>query len=309
MTLAKKKTAKEERTIILAQPQKRPYGARVKMHVQHEGAIGGAEEVCISLPSGAFLSIAPTRIAPWEGGKKYEVLLEGFATAASAEAAGKRLVQALLWMAISTNAPMRLEYLSYEPAAVYERNRSASVSVFGYGQGGFRAEVALGVLQDAFADLPEPNDKLLLSMEVFCSARLEASRRAVFLSVVSALEPLAVQASLGDNVAEFVAACVRKLKLQAAISAEQQASLSGRLYNLRNESIRQALRRLANEVWPENPEVARIFDEAYALRSEIIHNGIPLDLDIDLENETAVVSKCIRSIYARMLQQPLVDPG
>lgn len=307
--MAKKKTAKEERVIILAQPKKRPYGARVTIHLQHAGTIGDAEEVCISLSSGAFLSISPTRIAPWEGGKKYEVLLEGFPTAASAEAAGKRLVQALLWMAISTNAPLRLEYLSYEPAAVYERNRSAGDSAYGYGRVGFQAEVPLGVLQDSFAELPEPNDKLLLSMEVFCSARLESSQRAVFLSVVSALEPLAAQAGLGDSVAEFVEDTVRDLKLREAIPLELRASLSGRLYQLRDESIRQALRRLANEVAPEAPEVARTIDEAYALRSQIIHNGIPSDLDTDLESGITAVSKCIRSLYARMLRQPLVHQG
>lgn len=304
-----KKKATDERTTILGQPHKRPYGARVKFHLQHSGAIGDAEEVCVSLSSGAFLSIAPARIAPWEGGKKYEVLLEGFPTAASAEAAGKRLVQALLWMAISTNAPLRLEYLSYEPAAVYERNRSAGATMVGYGQVGFRAEVPLGVLQDAFAQLPEPNEKLLLSMEVFSAAGLEISQRATFLSVVSALEPLAAQVKLGDNVSQFVDACVSELKERNEITGKLRASLIGRLHHLREESVRQALLRLVGEVFPEDLEVARIVDEAYALRSELIHNGTPSDLDIDLESETRVISKCIRAIYAKMLGQPLARPG
>ncbi len=167
------KTPQEERAVVLGQPNKRPYGVRVRIHLQTAGALGYVEEVCVSLHTGAFLSIAPTRTAPWEGGKKYVVTLEGFPTAASAEAAGRRLVQALLWVAVSTDAPLRLEYLSYVPASVFERNRSTGATCEAYAEVGYSPTVVLGELQDAYALLPEPDKKLLLSMEIFCSARLE----------------------------------------------------------------------------------------------------------------------------------------
>ena len=115
------KNPSHERQVIVCQPKKRPYGTRARIHVQTSGTLGDAEEVCVPLSSGAFLTIEPTHKAPWEGGKKYVVTLEGFATAAAAEAAGRRLVQALLWMAVSTDAPLKLEYLTYEPASVFER--------------------------------------------------------------------------------------------------------------------------------------------------------------------------------------------
>src|SRR6267143_2191625 len=101
--MSQHKMPQEERAIILGQPNKRPYGVLVRIHLQTAGGLGGAEEVCVSLNTGAFLAIRPTRTAPWEGGKKFLVTLEGFPTAASAEAAGRRLVQALLWMAVSTD--------------------------------------------------------------------------------------------------------------------------------------------------------------------------------------------------------------
>lgn len=149
--MAKKKTPREERAVILSQPDKRPYGVKVRIHLQTAGSIGNVEDVCVSLNTGAFLSIAPTRTAPWEGGKKYIVTLEGFPTVASAEASGRRLVQALLWMAISVDAPLRLEYLSYEPAAVFERNRSTGATCEAYGEVGYAPSVVLGELQDAYA--------------------------------------------------------------------------------------------------------------------------------------------------------------
>ena len=234
-TVAKKKTPSEERAVILSQPTKRPYGVRVRIHLQTAASIGYVEDVCVSLNSGAFLSIAPTRIAPWEGGKKYLVTLEGFPTAVSAEASGRRLVQALLWMAVSVDAPLRLEYLGYEPASVFERNRSIGDICEMCGEVGCKPNVVLGELQEAYALLKEPDEKLLLSMEIFCAARLESSQRAAFLALVSALEPLAQEAQLGESVNQFVGECVSLLKASSSIPQELHTSLKGRLYQLRQE--------------------------------------------------------------------------
>lgn len=265
------------------------------------GAIG-VEEVCVSLHSGAFLAITSASQALWEGGKKLLVTLEGFPTAASAESAGRRLVQALLWMAVSTDVPLRLEYLSYEPAAVFERNRSNGVTCEAYGESGRSPNMVLGELQEAYTQLKEPDEKLLLSMEIFCSARLESSQRAVFLALVSALEPLAQEVPLGDSVDAFVTQCAVLLKDFNNIPSDMRNSLNGRLLQLRQESIRQALRRLTLEALPDQPKASKIVDDAYALRSQIIHSGKPADLDIDLESEAREISTIIRNIYSSILK-------
>lgn len=266
------------------------------------GAIG-VEEVCVPLHSGAFLAITPASKAPWEGGKKFLVTLEGFPTAASAESAGRRLVQALLWMAVSTDVPLRLEYLSYEPAAVFERNSSSGMTCEAYGESGRSPNIVLGELQEAYTQLKEPDEKLLLSMEIFCSARLESSQRAVFLALVSALEPLAQEAPLGDAVDAFVTQCAAMLKDSHNIPSNVRNSLNGRLLQLRQESIRQALRRLTREALPDQPEASNIVDDAYGLRSQIIHSGKPTDLDIDLEAEAREISTIIRNIYSSILKR------
>ena len=62
----KAKDPSHERQVILGQPSKRPYGARVLVHLKTAGALGGAEEVSVPLPSGAFLTLGPTHKAPCE---------------------------------------------------------------------------------------------------------------------------------------------------------------------------------------------------------------------------------------------------
>lgn len=307
--MAKQKTPREERAVILSQPTKRPYGVKVRIHLQTAGSIGNVEDACVPLNTGAFLSITPMQTAPWEGGKKYLVTLEGFPTAASAEASGRRLVQSLLWMAVSVDVPLRLEYFSYEPASVFERNRSPGLTSYGYGETILNPNIVLGELQEAYALLKEPDEKLLLSMEIFCAARLESSQRAIFLALVSALEPLAREAPLGESVNQFVTECANLLKASVNIPPELRASLEGRLNQLRQESIRQALKRLACEVLPNQPEEApAAIDEAYALRCQLIHSGVPADLDIDLERESRSISAVIRDIYANLLNRSLARP-
>lgn len=301
-----RKSPQDERAIILGQPHKRPYGIRVRIHLQTSGALGFVEEVSVPLATGAFLSIAPRRGAPWEGGKKFVVTLVGFPTAAAAEASGRRLVQALLWMAVSTGAPLRFEYLSYEPASVFDRTVSSGDTMEAYGDSGFSPTIVFGELQDAFGSLPDPDEKLLLSMEIFSAARLETSQRAVFLAIVSSLEPLAREAELGPEVQTFITQCQELLKTYESIPQPVRTSLEGRLLQLKSESIRQALRRLVRTVLPEMPDAETLIDEAYALRSQLIHNGVPRDLDIDLGREAEAISNVLRKIYSKLLQRKLI---
>ena len=146
-------------------------------------------------------------------------------------------------------------------------------------------------------------------MEIFCSARLESSQRATFLALVSALEPLAQEASLGPAAAAFVDQCVQQLLANADIQPELKSSLNGRLLQLRQESIRQALRRLARTALPNQPDAPQLIDDAYALRSQLVHNGVPADLDTDLERESQVVSRTIRALYSSLLKRPLARGG
>lgn len=303
------KSPEEERNTIVSQPQKRPYGAMVRVHVQTAGAFGQVEDAEIEFATGAFVKLAPARMAPWDGGRKYTLKLEGFPTAAAAEAAARRLVQAVLWMAVSSDAPLRLDYKSYDPFAVFERMRSDGVRVEAYGEAYYQPDMIFGEIKTAYAHFAEPDPKLLLSMEIFAGARLETSDRARFLAVVSALEPLADEQPLGENVERFVASCLAEIKTVPELATEVRASLEGRVRQLRTESIRQAVQKVVRQALPNRPHAADAIDEAYALRSQIIHTGRPADLDVDLEHESRTVSGIIREIYASLFGRPLLKPS
>ena len=298
----------DERAVIFGKPEKRPYGARLEFQVLHVGFLGDMEKVTVLLHSGAVASLAPARQSSWEGGRRFEFKLEGFSTAAAAEAQGRQLSQAVLWMAISLNYGLRLSYRTQEPAAVFERQRSSGASAWGEGSASWNPQVVLQQLVAGFA-APIPDSQTLLSMEIFTSSSLEASDRAAFLTAVSALEPLAEEQVLGQAVDAYVDGCVLSLRAAPSIDQQHRASLEGRLNQLRHESIRQALRRFISTRLPDHPTAPHVADSAYGLRSELIHNGRLSDYDIDLASETQKISNLLRLIYSRSLELSLHAPA
>ena len=119
------RSSTDERAVIFGKQEKRPYGARLEFQVLHGGLLGNMENVAVLFDSGAVASLAPTRQTSWEGGRRFELRLEGFSTAAAAETQGRQLSQAILWMAISLNYGLRLSYRTQEPAVVFERLKSS----------------------------------------------------------------------------------------------------------------------------------------------------------------------------------------
>jgi hypothetical protein len=290
-----------ERSIIVSRREKRPYGAKLIFQVLDKGFLGNLEHVTIFLDDGAFVTLAPERQPSWEGGRRFSLTLEGFPTASQAEEHGRRLVQGLLWTSISLNFGVRLNYHTHEPTTVYDRLRSPGFSMFGEGTTSFPPGWVIDRLQAAYM-LPKSVDRtLLLSMEIYCASRLEASDRAIFLSTVSALEPLANAERLGFEVDAFIDECLAQLDKKDEIQREYRQSLHGRLNELRKESIRQALKRVIRAKLPNDASAQGIIDYAYNLRSQLIHRGIPDDLDIDFSVETRKVSSILRQLYAKEL--------
>ncbi len=70
---------------------------------------------------------------------------------------------------------------------------------------------------------------------------------------------------------------------------------------MRKESIRQALKRVIRVKLPNDSSAQAIIDYAYNLRSQLIHRGIPDDLDIDFSIETRKVSSILKQLYAKEL--------
>jgi hypothetical protein len=203
MALIKKSAPQTERGVITSLSQKRPYGARVKFQVLTDHTYKALEQVTLLFPEGTVAKVKSLEAAPWEGGQRYQIEVEGFAKASLAEAAAKKVSQALLLTAVALDQGLRLTYTSHEAGEVFERFRSDGLSMRGYGVQAWPAETVLDSLHAAM-ECPEMPAPTLLSLELYCAAVLEANPRAKFIEVVSALEPLANPQSLGDAVGRFV---------------------------------------------------------------------------------------------------------
>jgi hypothetical protein len=289
-----------ERIKIVSRSEKRRYGANFFFQVIEKTLIG-VEHVTILLDDGAYATLAPARQASWEGGQRFSIKLEGFPTATLAEENGRRLVQGLLWSSINLNFGVKLNYTTHEPTTVYDRLQSGGMSSYGEMTSSFPPMMVIDKIREGYI-LPTLGEKaLLLSMEMYCAAHLEASDRAKFLLIVSAIEPLANTERLGPEVDSFVKDCLNRLHEYQNISVEVKQSLQGRLYGMQKASIRQSIKKLIRSRVPEDHEAPAIIDEAYGLRSQLIHEGVPADLDVDYSEETKKVASILKKVYAKEL--------
>jgi hypothetical protein len=301
------KPPQEERRLIVARDQRRKYGARLVFQVQRPQYIGDLENVTLLLEDGTLATIAPGRVLDWEGGKRYSIEVNGFPTASEAEDAGMRTAQALLLTAVSLNFGLRLNYHSHEPPTVFDRTVGTGVTAWGEGFGSYSQEIVLEEVTKAFR-VPLKDRRLLLSMELFVAAALESNDRARFVMAVSALEPLAAQQTLGTEVGSVIDHLATTLSAATTISNDLKESLQGRLLQMKRESVRQALKRLCASWLPNDNDAWRRLDRAYALRSEMLHEGRPNDLDILLAEETMVISNLLRRIYQQAFDHALLAP-
>ncbi len=299
-----------ERQLIVARDHRRKYGARLTFQVRRSAHIGDLERVSLLLPDGSLATIKPDETFDFqvEGGKSYDLTVEGFPTASDAEAAGMQMAQALLLCAVSLDFGLRLSYQSHEPPTVFDRTLSAGMFGFATGYTSWPQDIVLSELWRAI-ETPQQNRRLLLSLELFASAALESNDRARFVMAVSALEPLAVQESLGDEVSKAVDELVAQLCGHSTIPASLKDSLMGRLLQLKRESVRQALKRHCLRWFPHDSAAWKFLDHAYGLRSELLHEGRPADLDLLLSEQTMTISKYLRAIYEREFGLQLRAPA
>jgi hypothetical protein len=231
--------------------------------------------------------------------------VEGFATAAEAEQKGLKLSLALLWEAVSRKHPLRLDYHTPRPCMVYDRTQesgsgcmaTASATVI------MNSSKMVELVNQIFSANIDVDEKLLVSMELFASARLETTERARFVGLVSSLEPLA-QSEAYENaeLKELVDSFVAQLNKTTSIPENIKSSLNGRINGLKKESISQAIRRLVKDHFPENPDAVSTVEEAYNIRSKILHDGA---FDADLEQKSNEIEDIIRQIYSRILKLEL----
>jgi hypothetical protein len=298
------------------EPKRRPYGAYIDFFVEEESIqfeFDGPTSLLATDEAIVQIHLAPDQpLGPLRENNLYRATIEGFATAGEAEAMGLSLSLSLLWSAITKDFGVRLDYHSPLPCIVYDRIH------FDPHSGSSRAHLSnhfpatpsdlAELMTDVLANSTIVDRQLLLSMELYAGASLEISDRAKFLGRVSALEPLATQNRYPHSITTLIDNFRQQLQseelsdISSADKAKFKASLDARLKQLQQESIRQALLRVVREVFSEDEEPVRAIDDAYALRSKMLHEGTT---DPYLDRKTHEVERIIRRIYAARVGKPL----
>jgi hypothetical protein len=303
--MSKKKP--EPRQIIDESPKRHPYGAKVGIILDVGDELGFNGEACLLVEDKSIVRISPLQDESQFGRQqpqKLDVYVEGFATAAEAEQKGLKLSLALLWEAVSRKHPLRLDYHTPRPCMVYDRTKesgsgcmvTASPTVV------MNSSRMVQLVNQIFSANIDVDEKLLVSMELFASARLETTERTRFVGLVSSLEPLAQQEAYDNpELKQLVESFVEQLKT-TSIPEDIKSSLNGRINGLKKESVSRAIRRLVKEHFPKNPDAVSTVEEAYDIRSKILHDGA---FDEDLEQKSNEIEDIIRQVYSRILKLEL----
>lgn len=300
-----KKSSSRSRNLISGSPAKRPYGASIGILLGSSNRFGFEGETCLLVQNDLVVRLIPRVRKEGEFEvQDFSAFVEGFATASEAEQAGLKLALSILWASVSMECPLRLQYHTPLPSIVYDRTRSRGLTLFGTAHGVLTtpAPPIVDIIDQVFSSNTPVNPKLLVSMELFAGARLETTERARFIGLVSALEPLAQQKSLGPDIKRFIKETIKSLGNSSDINEDLYPSLKGRLNELVRESVTQAILRLVRAHLQADESAIEKVKEAYAIRSRILHEG---STDTDLNQKSAEIQGIIRRIYASIIGRDL----
>lgn len=237
--------------------------------------------------------------------------LEAFTSAVEAERAGKLLTLSLLWLAASKKATMRFtKWTGDYPFAIRDRTQSSGMSVRAEGRvhWNLKPQEFVAIASMAYNKGKDVHRSVLTSMEFYAAARMEATEQARFIFLVTALEALSVQSDYGEGIASVLAKLESQLRSDPAIAGEDRSalreSLAGRLRQLRHESVRQAIVRTVQQ-YVSDAGTVKFVDEAYGLRSKILHEG---KRTLGLDSLTNRLEDVLRTIYAALLGLQLTTP-
>lgn len=201
------------------------------------------------------------------------VHLDAFSSASEAERAGRLLTTSLLWFASFKRVTIGFrkrtgDYLF----AIRDRTQSPGITMEGEGRAFYKVapDELASVAEQAFKAEIDVSQSVLISMEFFAAARLESTQRARFVSLMTALEALAKQADYGDELGSVLVEIARQIESHPTIQGPElkslRTSLSGRIRQLRIESVRQAIIRTVRQ-HVDDEDAVRFVDEAYGIRS------------------------------------------
>lgn len=293
----------DERKIIADHPKRRPYASRIKFQLE-QGGFEFPQSCTILAANGALIELNVVEGAGVDVARTVSMSVSGFSSASTAENQGLKLSAAILWAAISRRVPLRLNYHTPYPSIVFDRTqqRGGGVSMSGTMYSYSRFSGFVDKMQEIFDSQSDVNIKLLISMELFTSARLEATERTRFLGLVSSLEPMATQEPYGEVITNLVDQYLSMLK-KTSISEDVRNSLRGSIQRLKSESVGFAIKKLIRNSFPSDDKAITLVSHAYDVRSKILHDG---QADDDLELITSDLEGLVRRLIAHQLDLNLI---
>lgn len=256
------------------------WSAKVDFVIGHGGGFHDLDDLATSLlwQNDYILRLEPRRIHPVQeaaGISGYRFVIEAEDSASGAESLGTRLAFGLLSLAVEQRWGLSLSWPdSPSPCRVIDRLKSVGVGGEGFATVTRYMYVSdfVDKLETGFARYSHVPDRLLLSMELFASSMLEVSSRSKLVILVSALEALATQENLEQELGDMVATLIKVVEESAFDDESLKSSICGQVLNLKRESARRAIRRLLLENGMTLDDVSFV-EEAYGARSKIVHEG------------------------------------
>ena len=209
------------------------------------------------------------------GASAYRLTIVGTQTATEAENLGIRVAYSLLRVAIKSNWGLSLSWQDTPlPCRVVDRSASLGLSSEAFGTVDRRVTIATlcKSLDETFSKNGELPYSLLLSMELCASSSRESDTRARLIMRVSALEALALQKDLSDELGSLIEKLESVVKEDELQDHNLKNSILGQVKNLKRESIRRSLRRLLADNGLTQDDVSFV-ESAYDARSKIVHEG------------------------------------
>jgi len=243
--------------------------------------------------------------------KPISIHLDAFSSAYEAELAGKWLVMAVLWFAASKKVTVAFErWTGKYPFTVRDRTQSSGATLRGEARGYFNIspQEFTTIAETAFVAKKDVSPNVLISMSFYASARMETTEQARFIGLMTALESLSEQQDYGEEIASILSELASQLEKSPLLASQDKqslrSSLSSRVRQLRQESVRQAILRTVRQHVSDKEVVAWV-DKAYGIRSKILHEGLIVPDSHSLTNKLEGI---LRQIYASMMELPLTLP-
>jgi hypothetical protein len=174
---------------------------------------------------------------------------------------------------------------------------------------GVKLEQFLSVYNSTLSRPREISEQERAALLLFNASFFPESPDGRFLLLMMGVEALIEQQPQPDNIKAIVQEFLSAIDAAIGLNTEEKAGLKSGLGHLRNESIRQAGRRLVREkIGARNYEgmpAEEFFESCYALRSKLVHCELPLPT----RDEVSGAAAQLEVMLSDLLSTDLLDVG